>query len=215
MKDYEWIFQALIALGTFLAVLVALFGDWAKNKWFKPKLSLRLLSRLGTRQRTAVGAPERDGGGTRIADARYYHLQVSNAKRWPPATHVQVHLLQIEELGPDRSLRVAWCGDLPLIWQHQQIYPLARTIGADAACDFFCVLEHKWVSLQTVITPIGFDFAQRRQPFSGVVFTVQARSLEVDTVPRRYRVSWDGQWAEGEVEMSRHFVIEELETPAF
>ena len=212
MKEYSWIFDALVALGTFLAVLAALFGDWLKHRIFKPGLRLELSNPRGTQTRIAISAPGKDGGGTRTSDSRYYHLRVSNDKRWPQATNVQVFLLQVEEPGPGGTLQVTWTGDIPLVWRHQQIYPLTRTIGAAAECDFFSVTD-KWVSTHLAMAPIEFSYLQRREPFTGVVFTVQARSAEVDTPAKRFRVSWDGKWVPGEAEITRHFEIQELTPP--
>src|SRR5258708_13150762 len=118
MKEYEWIFQALIALGTFLAVMVALFGDWIKGRWFRPRLELVLERPRGVPQKTAIVSPD---GSVRHVDARYYHLKVRNRKRWPIATHVQVHLLRIEEPRIGGGHPRQWFGALPLPVPNQHL----------------------------------------------------------------------------------------------
>jgi hypothetical protein len=207
MEEYEWIFQAAIALGTFLAVLVALFGEWAKSKWFKPDLHIRLSNPRGGLAKVTLNAPD---GSSRVANARYYHLVVSNRKRWPVATQVQVSTLRIEEPNPGGSSRILWGGEVPLKWKFQEIYPLQRTIGAEADCDFLSVVEGKGVTLLAMVMPVEFPFLYRRGPFSGVVFTLQARSAETDSNTIRVRVSWDDKWNTGEVEMANHLVVEQL-----
>ena len=210
MHDYEWIFHALIAFGTLLAVVVALFGDWLKNRWWRPTIKLELLSRLGTFAKAQLLAPD---GSARPADARYYHLMVSNPGRWPAATGVQVYLLRIEEPGAGGHLNVIWTGDVPLAWRHQAIHPLARTIGADAHCDLLCVVENKWVEVLTILKTVDFPFTQKRNPFQGVVLTVQARGAETDSKVMRIRISWDGRWNAGDVEMGRHLEVQDVTEP--
>jgi hypothetical protein len=84
-----------IALGTIGAVLVALFGQAFRAKFFPPKLSLQLTDRNGEATRKSIGE------GPLTQPARYYHIQVSNARRWSPARDVRIVLLQVEEPGPD------------------------------------------------------------------------------------------------------------------
>src|SRR5689334_6855614 len=116
------------AIATLLAVLVALYGDKLKSRWFRPGLVLRFRDRRGVFQRTELRLPD---SSTRMAEARYYRLCVGNQGRWPIATNVQVFLLQIEEPGAAGAPRVTWAGELPFVWEHQAIYPLARTVGSE------------------------------------------------------------------------------------
>jgi len=207
---WNWWVQFAVATGTLGAVLAALFGDWVKHRLFRPDLRLGLLNERGTHTRMQITAPQGEGGGSRTTDSRYYHFLVRNTRRWPVATNVRVFLLQIEEPGPAGALQVMWTGNVPFVWRHQQIFPMERTVGADADCDFFCVIKDKWLSVLLAIAPVDFPFNQRREAFTGVVFTVQARSAEADTIVKRYRVSWDGRWADGELEMARHLTVEDI-----
>ena len=141
---------------------------------------------------------------------RLYHLRVRNRKPWPPATGVQVFLVQIEEPGPGGALNETYRDEIPLPWKHQTLHTIARTIGHDADCGLFRVSQERWFSVMLIGYPVGFKFHQRREPFDGVVFTVQARAAEGNTAVKRLRVSWDGEWDRGEVEMSRHLQIQEL-----
>jgi hypothetical protein len=123
---WNWWVNVAVALATLLAVLVALFRDWIKNKLFKPDLRLELSEPRGELVQSMLPP---DG---RVVNMRLYHLRVRNGKTWPPATEVQVFLLQIEEPGPGGELQILWRGDIPFPWRHQTLYPLARTIGHDA-----------------------------------------------------------------------------------
>lgn len=205
--EYTWIAHTAIALATFLAVAVALFGDWLKSLWFKPKLELEFRNPRGVSQQAQVTDP---GGRPRSVECRYYHLQVINRNRWPVATQVQVNLSRIEEPDAAGRLKVTWTGDIPLTWRFQEVHPVARSIGPEADCDFIAVAKGDTLSAQTMLVPFNFPLYGRKPPISGVVVTVQARSAEVDSPPKRFKISWDGNWAEGAEEMARHLVIEDI-----
>jgi hypothetical protein len=190
------------AAATFLAVLIALYGDAIKSRMFRPELHLHVTNRRGVAQPTQVEGQTRE--------ARYYHFRVSNPMRWPAATGVQVFLLQIEEPDAAGVPHVLWSGELPFVWQHQHIYPLARNIGPAANCDFLQVIEAEWVHVLTAVTPLAFPFDRRRAAFKGMIFTVQARSAESDGAIKRFRVSWNKRWAQAAEEMERNLVIEDL-----
>jgi hypothetical protein len=102
---WNWWVNVAVATGTITAVLVALFGDAFRAKFFPPKLSLELANRNGEATRVQGSAGQEE--------ARYYHVRVSNSRRWSPANQVQIVLLQVEEPDPNRNLQVVWRGDIP------------------------------------------------------------------------------------------------------
>src|SRR5262249_37758525 len=143
----------------------------------------------GVAQRVTIRSPD---GSSREEDARFYGLKVRNQNRWPIATQVQVYLLRIEEPRPDGQLGVTWAVDLPLRWQHQEISPLVRSIGEDAATvDLLHVIARKWVTISPLVLPIGFPMHERRTPFRNIVLTLQARSVEAVSKLVRIEVSWN------------------------
>jgi hypothetical protein len=73
---WNWWVNFAVALGTTLAVLVALFGDWIKNKWFKPDLRIEFSEPRGVLVQSMELAP-----GQRVVDMRYYLLPSKSAKR--------------------------------------------------------------------------------------------------------------------------------------
>jgi hypothetical protein len=115
--------QLAVVVAAFLAVVVALFGDWLKAKWFRPTLILSLSTRSdGIQTKVRLEAPD---GTSRLEDARYWFLTVSTAKRWPVANDVRVCLTQIEAPGPDGLMRPVWVSsELPVLWDFQEIRPL-------------------------------------------------------------------------------------------
>jgi hypothetical protein len=195
-----WIELAL-AIGTFLAVLVALFGKWLQGKCFAPALELELTGTGG--EATLRQTPEGTSEGV-----RYYHVRVSNSRRWSPANKVQVVLLRVEERSPNGEFRVAWQGEIPLAWKHGQEFALERTLGHPAVADLCSVGERAGLRLHTLVTPFNLEVAAWTA--SDMVLTLQGQASEVDSRPLRLRVSWDGQWHAGEAEMRRHMLLQEL-----
>ena len=205
---WTWWVQVAVAAGTIGAVLVALFGQAFRAKFFPPQLSLRLLNPQGEKTRVRLTPPQGTDADSRMEDARYYHLRVSNTRRWSPANQVQVVLLRVEEPGPNDAFQITWTGDIPLGWRHQVLFPPSRTIGAEADVDLCSVVKDKWVELHTLIAPFNLE-VRRRSP-STLVLYVQARGNECDSPVLRIRIAWDGKWHDGSEEMRRHLIVEQL-----
>lgn len=202
---WNWWVQFGVAVGTLAAVFVALFGDWLKAKLFRPDLTLSLVNPRGELTTAVLMSPS---GETREEKARFYHVRVSNRVRWPTATQVQVHLIRLEEPGPDGELQLKWLGDVPMRWKSQEIQPLSRTVGPVADCDLCSIVKGKWLELHPLIVPNNLP--ARRREKADMVVSLQARSNEGESNIYRFRISWDGQWQDGESEMVHHLVTKEL-----
>lgn len=204
----NWWVQLAVAIGTIGAVVVALFGDAFRAKFFPPKLSIRLLSTSGEKTQVTLSWVENGQQLDRREEARYYHLHVTNARRWSPAHQTQIVLLAVEE--PDASGRseVVWSGDVPLRWRHQEVFPTLRTVGPDTCADLCSVVRGKWLQLQTLIAPHNLDVV-RRSPTTMIV-SIQARSNEADSNIARLKIAWDGKWHDGAQEMQKHLVVTEV-----
>lgn len=205
---WNWGATAAGAAATFSAVLVALFGQAFRDKYFPPKLSCRLLSTDGEHVNVQLSWNEDGTVRERSEDARFYHLQVSNGRRWSPAREVQVVLLQVEEPGPDGRLHVSWTGAVPFIWRHQEVHAARRTIGPDADADLCNVVKGKWLALNLMVHP--FNLKSRREEACTLVLTMRAQGNEGDSPTLRLKIAWDGQWSDGALEMRRHISFEIL-----
>lgn len=197
-----------MAVGTIAAVLVALFGQAFRSKFFPPKLSLSLVNPGGEKTPVNLTWFENGEAKSRLEDARYYHLRVSNQRRWSPANQVQVFLLRVEEPGPDGELQTTWIGDVPMRWRSQESFPVARTIGPAADSDLCCVVKGKWLELLPLITP--YSLTAKRSGAASIVLSLQLRANEADSGILRVQISWDGRWEEGMQEMMRHLVVKVL-----
>src|SRR5689334_1639224 len=105
--DVNW--TAVSAVGTLLAVLVALFGQVWRQWLVPPQLRLRLLDDGG--ESTTMHLTWIDDAGEqqfKSVPARFYHLRVTNERRSFPATQPQLILLRVEELGAGEKYHEIW-----------------------------------------------------------------------------------------------------------
>jgi hypothetical protein len=201
---WNWWVNFGVAGGTVAAVLVALFGEWFRARLFSPKLTIELDKPLGVPTPIQITSPT---GESRMEAGRFYHVRVSNPARWPAATQVQVNLMKIEEPGPDGEWQMTWGGEVPLRWSLQEIRPLTRVVGPPAVCDLCSVVKGKWVELHPLIAPHNLtDLARRREKVQMIV-TLQAQAAEANSDAIRIKISWDGEWKDGEAEMAKHLII--------
>jgi hypothetical protein len=203
-----WV-DVVIAIGTLAAVVVALFGEWLRARMFSPKLTLTLASPRGDPTPVTVTAPN---GTSRVEQARYYRLRVSNQVPWPKATQTRVQLIRLEEPGPDGQLQLKWAGEVPLQWTNQQIVPLERTIGSSATCDLCSVVRGKWLELHPVIMPSNLEDLARRRTAANITVSLKVTSSEADSRIHRFQIDWDGRWSDGEIEMAQHLIIKPLQS---
>ncbi|MGA2327057.1 MAG: hypothetical protein ABSH05_12315 [Bryobacteraceae bacterium] len=200
---WNWWVSLAVAAGTLLAVVVAIFGEKLRAKFFPPRLSLRFICPEG--EGTTL---TRKDSGEVADDVRYYHLRVSNERRWSAAREVQVFLTRVEEPGPNGDLHVVWAGEVPIRWRDQEVVPLLRTIGADADCDLCRVGRNTGLSLMPLISPNNLN--AHHQGSCRLVASLQARSNETDSEVARIEISWDGSWEHGDMEMKRHLAVRPL-----
>jgi hypothetical protein len=201
----SWIAQVAIAAGSISAVIVALFGNWLRARLFPPKLALSLQNPRGTRSPAILKTPD---GDQRQEDSRWYHVLVENHRRLvSPATQVQVFLIRVEEPDATGENKIVWSEQIPLTWRHQEVHPIARTIGYAADCNLCNAVKGKWLELTPIAAPFALKVRRRLGESCRFTVTLQARSVETDSNLLRIEIAWDGQWADDSDEMARHLVV--------
>jgi hypothetical protein len=198
--------QLAIAVTTFLAVLVALFGDWirSKFKFLRPTLVLRLSDRTEGEVTTAF-LSQQDGGQPRPERALYHYLAVENPRRVPVATDVRVWLVKIEHQGPDGDFIPVWASEIPVQWHLEQAQRAQRHIGARAEAVLFDIVKDKWLELAPLVITNNVPYRYRVEDGPcHIIATFQARSIETDSNLLRVRIDWTGDFSENPVEMRHH-----------
>lgn len=202
MTDYEkyrLLMAGVSSLVTFLAVIVAIWGERLRQLWTQPKLRISLSDTQGSLTTRADG---RKG--------RYYSLRVTNKRRSSPANNVRVLLTGIRKKRPDGNWRpVRFSAPVHVTWKWPNTTPPYTTIGPDEMSTFGFILEDaERFELQLYWQPNNLDptFAPNepvRLLFKAVSDTVESNSLVV-------QVAWDGEWKEGSEEMKQHLVVNEV-----
>ncbi|MCF8146251.1 MAG: hypothetical protein K9N21_20275 [Deltaproteobacteria bacterium] len=184
------------ALATFLAVMVALFGEKIRQLWSSPKLQVRLFEPSVTPNNAGV-------------KGWYYLLQVSNQSRSNPAANVRVLLSKIERKAPDGFwVEEPFSGPVQVMWRWPQFMAQYQTIGPPQIATFACVHQNeKEISLRSYWFPNNM----RRSilPGEAVRLSFVAASDVSESDVRSVDISWDGKWTEDREEMKKNLRIVE------
>ncbi len=203
MTTSEWIAAAgvLVAavgvLGTWTIAALALWGDWFKSLFpiLRPVLTIEPIGLSDI-------VPQNNG-----LKARYYHLCVRNTRpgKMPTAHEARVLITRVEEPDAAGQPTTIFGETVPVTWVRGELYPLLRTIGPDTEANLLWVREDGWFQFEPIVYPNHFP-----KPVQGPAkfwVTVQVHSVEAQSEPRRFWITWDGQWSEGASEIKKHLVV--------
>jgi hypothetical protein len=200
VTEYET-YSVWIALGgiivTFLAVVVAIWGERLRQLLSSPKLRLSLDSPALT---------SRNDGH----QGWYYILRVDNERSSSPATNVQVLLTRVLKQTPDGDWEdQTFSGPVPVMWRWPEIQPPYETVGPDKWATFgYVIANTQRLVLQFYFSPNNLTASippdePTRLEFCAVSDTGRSKPLLV-------QVDWDGGWAEDAVEMHNHLTVQSV-----
>jgi hypothetical protein len=209
-----WI-SAIEALGTLAIAALAIWGDWFRWKLLSPRLRIELADPRGELIEQVRPILEAGEWRQETTEARYYHLRVSNDKRFAVAHEAQAVMASIEREGPNAQPQTVYTVALPLTWRNQrELDPRpTRNVGGIPHESALFFVRQDGLFLTPMVVPNNLP--SRYPSGSRVVLwvTVQARSLEADSEASRFQIAWDGIWERGEAEMSRHLVVTPVLAP--
>jgi hypothetical protein len=207
---WNWAVYAVTALATTLVAVLAIWGEKIRHWFFQPSLRLSLKNPQGELTTIQLGWRDPETGEIRSQSeqARLYHVRVSNPRhRWLPIKGVMVHLLQVQELGPDGIFQGKWIGDVPLRFRHFEVMPAQRTIGSEADADL-CMIVRDRFELLLLVQPNNLD--SRRYGTMRMRVVLQARGIEADSNQLTLDIAWNGKWHDGAIEMGSNLTIKEV-----
>jgi hypothetical protein len=202
MDASDWIALAGV-VGTWVLAAAALWGERIKF-WFpflRPKLTIEPVGLGQIVQQNPTGL-----------NARYYHLRVRNLRPRQFPAHEAVVFITLVEI-PDADGRPTKVGGfdetVPITWVRQEHYGpiISRTIGPEQTANLLWVREDGRFQFEPVPPPPNHFPRPTRSGRADFWVTVQVRSVEADSKPRRFRVAWDGQWHDGATEIAKHLVV--------
>lgn len=198
---WQILIQALTFLATISVTILAVFGDWFRNRLAGPRLTI-----LPSNNFRGAVVPRNDG-----RRSIYYHVLVNNSRTWAPAKNCRVLLCRIERRGPDGSFH-----DVPLsvpmqfVWSIPLVSPLQPTITKYCSLDFGHVDEGT-----AEFVP---ELYARTNDFTGGVHAGEAVRYHLEVAsdsfaspaPHVIEVAWDGQWSDNLDQMSRSLTIKQV-----
>jgi hypothetical protein len=190
------------ALLSAVIAILAIWGDLIRYRVAGPRLAVDVLNPDG--ERTVWKGPAIEPKPT-----RFYHLRVSNGRRWAPARNVRVVLTGLARTRADQSFAsVPLSGPLQLQWQFAIASPQFPTIGPYHTCDLGHVEGDSGFSLAVYVMPHNFQGAIRRNERMRV--EIRALADNGESKPLLLEIAWDGQWSDDTVEMRRHLTVKRV-----
>ena len=188
------IINICIALATFLAAVIALFGEHWRKCLFQPKLTLKMNNELGELNKTGDGK-----------DARYFHIVVANNTK-EIAHNAHIILTQLDE-AYEEDRRSLWKGEIPLKWMYHEVYhTFVRDIGSQQKGDLFMLTQ------KNLVLGVLFETKNLRTEWEkcDLFLTLSVKSDEIISKPITVRVIWDGKWSTDDEEMAKHLTVKEV-----
>jgi hypothetical protein len=147
-------------------------------------------------------------GGSRVI---FYHLKVSNSRRWATAKNCRVVLKEIYRRGPDQQFhQVPLPVPVQFVWAPSEFTPPMVNISSEQVMDFGYLSEGSTRFTPTLVVVLN-DFKGFVAANECVRFALQivadgylAQSYQV------FEVAWDGKWNENLEEMENSLRIREL-----
>ena len=197
----ELIIQALGALGTIAVAVLAIWGDWFRDRLAAPKLEIRLRDTKGNL--TMLNGRK----------AIYYHLIVENRRKWALAKGVQVMLDGIWRRAADGSFKPeTLAAELPLTWAFPQFSPINPTIRDRKICDLGYIVEG-----EAHFKPSLYFYPNNFRGFVGaneaIRLSIKVRADNfISKRPFVVEIYWDGQWDTDLDQMEKHLVVKEVKS---
>lgn len=161
---------------------------------------------------TAFQNPNEPSARPARTKSRWFHVRVTNARKWAEATDVEVLLIRVEELDAADQFTAIWTGAIPLKWRYLGVDPATtKVVGHDAEADLVAFFKngattpHPFLLLQPLFAPnrLRIDRVGRCQ----LRLVLLARGRQVESNYLTVDLAWNGKWPETEEDAKRHIVV--------
>lgn len=203
----DQIIQIFVAFGTILVAILAIWGDWVRYQLgLRPTL---LLSLSDPRGEYITISESVDGLTMASTPAYYYHLKVSNKKRWTQAVNVRVLITALLMPAADGTLiEQPLAGPLQLMWRHAQYHPPYSLVGPDDFCDLGFIKKDQVFRLTPLVAPN--NFRGQLEANQGMRIVVRAVADNAESNDLLIDIRWDGLWDDDQIRMSSHLTVKEV-----
>lgn len=189
--------KVFAAIGTVTVAILAIWGEKVRAAIAGPKLELKL--------RDARGDLTFRANQKRTV---YYHIKLTNKRRWSPAKRVRVLVTGIEKRRPDGTyFPEPLIAPLQLTWVSPQFHELLPTIATSDVCDLgFLDEDAQRFTISLYDVPNNFRGYVEPGQSMRVSIVASAHNYESKS-PLALEISWDGMWSSDMDELQRHLVI--------
>lgn len=185
-------------MGTIAVAFLAAFGDWAKSKWFAPKLIVRLAD--------PKGDPVTASDGSSLL---YFHLAIVNTGR-SVATNCRIILRDVQRKDQHGQFHQVQNIPLQLAWTPATLGIYAQDIAKDAVVDFG-FLKKGSDRFEPALLVMPFNFRGFVRAEESVRYGVDVDANNALSKKLHYfDVTWNGKWSDNADEMQRYLTV----TPA-
>lgn len=192
--------EFLVAMGIIAVAILAIWGDWFRDKLVAPKLVLRLRDKRGNR--TEING----------RNALYYHLVVKNNRRWCSAKGVQIMINGIWRRAADQTFKPEiLAAEIPLTWSYPQFNPINPTLRDERKCDLGYLAQG-----DSHFNPSLYFYPKNFKGYVGAGDSIRLSiGIKAENFTSKksfvFEISWDGKWVADLDQMEKHLVIKEID----
>jgi hypothetical protein len=198
-EDINLIIQSAIAIGTIAVAIVAIWGDYFRNKLFPPKAKIVFNNPDGTLTSYANGIP-----------VWFYHLKVINQTLFS-LKNCRVFLKGIQKKGPDGSYdKIPLSVPHQFIWSPAGFEPVEILISKDHIFDFGSLRKGSdcWKP-ELYWRANNFNGDVKQGEVIRYILEVDAEGMTAE-IRQIFEVAWNGKWSDILEEMKLNLKINEV-----
>lgn len=200
------IVDIVIAVGTLLLAILAIWGERVRSWSSPPKLQIEPHNDFRGDANILT-----DQAGNQAGKGLYFHLKVVNKRPWLPVKNCKVLLMGMSRRGPDNEFH-----SLPLVvpsqlvWAPKSFSPVLVTITKDRILDLGNILEGDDAFRPALYsTPNNFQGFVKKNEAVRYELAVEADNF-ISTRNTVLEVAWDGRWEFEPEKMENHLRIREI-----
>ncbi len=188
----------LTAFGTIAVAVLAIWGDYFRHRWVPPKLAVELDNPRGDLNRWA--------NGMRVI---YYHLKVTNKRKWSVARNCRVLLKQISRRGPDGEFRrLPFYVPRQFMWGPSESTSTVIDLSDEQLLDFGFINEGEGQKFQPTLYSIPNLFEGYVGPNESVRYSLEIVADGFKGKEYRvFEVAWNGKWTDNLDEMAKDLIM--------
>lgn len=195
--------QLIYTIVTAMILAIAIWGEWFRYHLAPPKLVVGLNEPLG------VVVPRNDG-----TPAWYFHLRVTNQRRWLKARRAIVVCTAIKrEDEKGRIVPELLTGRIPLLWAHWNVLGILRDVRGDEVCDLGHIDkdDSDGFKLEVAFCPNNMRINLKKDETMYVNLAVESDSCH--TAETTFKITYNGEWSDQAGQMFQNLVVSHESPP--